>query len=69
MIEKTTETHSKKLEFNINKLEASLKKMNFNIINNFDEVDDKNNNIRDHSSNDLTDDMYNNIDHHNVDQK
>ena len=68
-IEKTPGTHSKKLEFNINKPETSLKKIDFNIINNFDEIDDKNDDIRDHSSNDLTDDMYNNIDHHNVDQK
>ena len=66
-IEKTPETHSKKLEFNISKPETSLKKIDFNIINNFNEIDDKNNDIRDHSSNDLIDDMYNNIDHHNVD--
>ena len=68
-IEKTLETHSKKLEFNINKPETSLKKLDFNIINNIDKIDDKSNNIMDHSSSDLTDDMYNNIDHHNLDQK
>ena len=68
-IEKTPETHSKKLEFNIDKPETSLKKIDFNIINNFDEIDDKNVNIMVHASNDLTNDMYNNIDHHNVDQK
>ena len=68
-IEKTPETYSKKLEFNINKPETSLKSIDFNIINNFNEIDDKKDDIRNHSSNDLTDDMYNNIDHHNVDQK
>ena len=67
-IKKTPETHSKKVEFNINKPGTSLKKTNLNIINNFDEIDDKNNDIRDHFSNNLTDDMYNNIDHLNVDQ-
>ena len=68
-IDKTPETHSKKLEFNIDKPETSLKKIDFNIINNINEINVKNDNIMDHSSNDLTDDMYNNIDHHNIDQK
>ena len=68
-IEKTPETNLKKFEFNINKPGTSLKKIEFNIVNNFNKIDDKNNDIRDHSSNDLTDDMYNSIDHHNVDQK
>ena len=56
-IEKTPETPLKKLEFNINKPETSLKKIDFNIINNFNEIDGKNDNIRDHFSNDLKDDM------------
>ena len=33
--------YSKKLEFNTNKPETSLKKIDFNIINDFDEIDDK----------------------------
>ena len=68
-IEKTPETHSKKLEFNIDKLETSLKKIDLNIIINNDEIDDMNDDKMVHPSNDLTDDMYNNIDHHNVHQK
>ena len=68
-IQKTSKTHSKKLDFNIDKPETSLKKIDFNIINNFDEIDDKNDNIMEFSSNDLTDDVQNNIDHHNVNQK
>ena len=68
-IEKTPEIHSKKLEFNIDKPETSLKKIDFNIINNNDEIDDMNGNKMVHPSNDLTDDVYNNIDHHNVHQR
>ena len=41
----------------------------FNIIINKDEIDDLNNNIRDHHNNDLTDDAYTNINHNNVDWK
>ena len=68
-IKKSPETHPKKLESNNKKSETSLKKIDFNIINNFDEIDDKTDNIMDHSSNDLSYDIYNYIDHHNVDQK
>ena len=65
-IEKTPETHSKKIEFNIDKPETGLKKIDFNIINNNDEIDDMNGNKMVHPIDDLADDMYNNIDHHNV---
>ena len=41
-IEKTPETHLKKLEFNIDKPETGLKKIDFNIITNNDEIDDMN---------------------------
>ena len=68
-IEKTSETPLKKLEFYIDNPETGLKKTDFNIITNNNEINDMNDNIRAHSSNDLTDDMYNNIDLHNVDQK
>ena len=68
-IEKTHETHSNKLEFNIDKTETSLMKIDSNIIKNNDEIDDINDNKMVHPSNNLIDDMYNNIDHHNVHQK
>ena len=68
-IEKTSETPSKKLEFYIDNPETGLKKTDFNITTNKDEIDDLNDNIRDHHNNDLTDDMYNNIDHDNVNWK
>ena len=42
-IEKTPETHSKKIEFNIDKPETGLKKIDFNIITNNDEIDNINN--------------------------
>ena len=68
-IEKTSETPSKKLEFNIDNPETGLKKTDFNTITNNDEIDDMNDNISDHSSDDSKGDMYNSIDHNNVDQK
>ena len=68
-IRKTPETHSTKLKFNIDKPETSQRKTDVNIINNSNEIDDKNNDIRDHSNSDLTDNMYNNIDHYNIDQR
>ena len=40
-----------------------LKKIDFNIITNNDEIDDMNDNEIVHPSDDLIDDMYNNIDH------
>ena len=68
-IEKTSEIPLKKLEFYIDNPETGLKKTDFNIITNYDEIDDMNNDNRDHPNIDLTDDMYNNVDHNNVDQK
>ena len=68
-IEKTPETHSKKLEFNIDKPETILKEIDFNIITNNDEIDDMNNNEMVHPKDDIADDMYNNIDHQTVHQK
>ena len=68
-IEKTPEPDSKIIEFNIDKPETGLKKIDFNIITNNDEIDDMNNNEMVHPSDDLTDDMYNNIDHQTTQQK
>ena len=68
-IEKTTETHPKKLEFNINKPETGLKKIYFNIIVNNDAIDDINDHKIVHPNDSLADDVYNNIDYHNVQQK
>ena len=68
-IEKTSETPSKRLEFYIDNPKTGLKKTDFNIITNNNEINDMNNNIRNHSNNDLLDDMYSNIAHDNVDQK
>ena len=62
-IEKTSETPSKKLEFYIDNPETGLKKTDFNIITNNDEIDDMNDDNRDHSNNDLSDDVYSHIDH------
>ena len=56
-IEKTSETPSKKLEFYIDNPETSLKKTDFNIITNSDEINDMNDDIRHHSNNDLPDDL------------
>ena len=69
VIEKTPETHLKKLEFNIDKPETGLKKIDFNIIINNNEIDDMHDNKMVHPNDDLTDDMYNNIDHHNIQQE
>ena len=68
-IEKTPETHSKKLEFNINKPEIGLKKIDFNIIVNKNEIDDMNKDEIDHSSDDIVDDMGSNIKDHNILEK
>ena len=68
-MEKTSETHSKKIEFNINKPETGLKKIDFNVITNNNEINDMNNNEIVHPSDDLADNMYNNIDHHNIQQR
>ena len=65
-IEKTSETPSKKLEFNIYKPEAGLKKIDFNIITNKDEIDDMNDDKMDCHYNNPTNDVYSNINHKNV---
>ena len=67
-IEKTPETHSKKIEFNIDKPETGLKKIDFNIITNNDEIDDMNDDEMVHPNDDLADDTNNNIDHQTVQQ-
>ena len=53
-IEKISETPSKKLEFNIKKPETSLKKTDFNIITNNDEINDMSNNKMDYHCNNST---------------
>ena len=68
-IEKTPKTHSKKIEFNIDKPETGLKKIDFNIITNNDEINDMNDNEMVHPSDDLADDMYNNINHQTAQHK
>ena len=65
-IEKTPETPLKKLEFNINKPEIGLKKKYFNIITNSNEIDDMNNNKMVYPSNNLTNDVYSDTYHQNV---
>ena len=65
-IEKTPETHPKKLKFNIEKSETSLKKIDFNINVNNNEIDDMNNNKIVHPSDDLADDVYSNIEDHEI---
>ena len=62
-IEKTPETHLKKIEFNIDKPETGLKKIYFNIIANNNEMDDMNDDEIVHPSDDLDNDIYHNIDH------
>ena len=68
-IEKTSETPSKKLEFYIDNPETGLKKTDFNIITNNNEIDDINYNNMYHSNNHLLNDMYSHINHNNVDWK
>ena len=65
-IEKTPEIHPKKLEFNIDKPETGLKKIDFNINVNVNEIDDMNNEKVFHPSGDLTNDDYSNIEDHEV---
>ena len=65
-IEKTPETHSKKLEFIIDKLETGLNMINFNITINDDEIDIMNNNKVVHSSDDIADDDYSYIEVHKI---
>ena len=65
-IEKISETPSKKIEFNINNPETSLKKMYFNIITNNDDIDDMNDDKMDCHSENPTNDVYSNINHKSV---
>ena len=67
-IEKTPETPSKKLELNIDKPETGLKKIDFNIIPNNNEIDDMNNDKVVCHNNNPTNDVYSNINHKNVQQ-
>ena len=60
-IKKTHETHPKMLEFNIDIPETGLKKINFNIITNNDEIDDMSDNKIVYPSDNLTNDMYQNV--------
>ena len=68
-IEKTSETPSKKLEFNIDKPETGLKKIDFNIITNNDEIDDMYDNKMNYHCDNTTNDVYSNINHKNVQQE
>ena len=68
-IEKTPETHPEKLEFNIDKPETGLKKIDFKIIINNNEIDDIINNKMDYHSNNPTNDVYNKINHKSVKQE
>ena len=65
-IEKTPETHQKKLEFNIHKPEIGLKKIDFNIITNNYEINDMNDNKIVYPSDNLTNDVYSHINYQNV---
>ena len=68
-IEKTPETHPKKLEFNVKKPETGLKKIGSNINVNDNEIDDMNDEEAVHLSNDLTDYEYSNIEDHETQQE
>ena len=65
-IEKTSETPSKKLEFYIDNPETGLKKTDFNIITNNDEIDDMNDDKMDCHNENSTNVVYSNINHKNV---
>ena len=60
-IEKISETPLKRLEFYIDNPETGLKKTDFNIITNNNEIDDMNNNKMDCRSENLTNIVYSNI--------
>ena len=63
-IKKTPEAHPKKLEFSIDKSETDLKKIDFNINDNDDEIDDMNDKEEVYPSDDLTDHECSNIGDH-----
>ena len=68
-IEKTLETHPKKLECYIDKPETDLKKIDFNIIVNDNEINDMNDDKIAHPSDDQADDIYSNIKGHKIEQE
>ena len=68
-IEKTSETPSKKLELNIDKPETGLKKIDFIIIRNNDEIYNMNDDKMVCHSDNPTNDVYSKIDHSNVHQE
>ena len=68
-VEKTPETPLKKSEFNIDKPETDLKKIDFNIITNNNEIDDMNDNTMVCHSNNLTNYVYSNTNHKNIQQE
>ena len=68
-IEKTPETHPKKLEFNIDKPETDLKKIDVNINVNDNEINDINIKEAIYPSGDLKDDKYSNIENHESQRK
>ena len=68
-IKKTSETPLKKLEFNTDKPETGLKKTDFNIISNNNEIDDMNDNKMDYPYINPSNDVYSNIYHKNVQQE
>ena len=57
------------MEFNIDKPETSLKKTDFNIITNKDEINDMNDNKMDCHCDNLTNDVYSKTNHKNVQQE
>ena len=67
-IEKPSETPSKKA-FYIDNPKTGLKKTDFNIINNNDEINDMNDDTSKYSNNDLLDDMYSNTAHYHTNQE
>ena len=68
-IEKTSKAHPKKLEFNINKPEINLKKIDFNMNVNDNKIDDMNDEEAIYPSDDITDDDYNTIAYHETQHK
>ena len=65
-IKKTSETHLKKLEFYIDNPETSLKKTDFNIIANNNEINDMNYDKMECHNDNPTNVVYSNINHKNV---
>ena len=68
-IGKIPETHPKTLEFNINKSETDLKKIDLNINVNDNKIDDINGKEAVHPSDDLTDGDYRSIEDHETQQE